>query len=102
MPPPLPPGAQILWNAIPPHFQEQVLHNVWCPHCSDMTSMTDVTGEVHGRSLVLHGTCINCQGQVAQVLEGAPVREDLQRGDKVIWWNGFLAVTTCTLSNPSY
>jgi hypothetical protein len=47
------PTAQILWDAIPSHFQEQVLHNIWCPHCADMTTMTDCTGEVHGRSLVL-------------------------------------------------
>jgi hypothetical protein len=51
-----------------------------------MATMTDFTGEVHGRSLVLHGTCVNCRGKVARVLEGAPVREALQPGDKVIWW----------------
>ena len=83
---PFTPAAQLLWDAIPQHFQEQVLHNVWCPHCSDMTTMTDFTGEVHGRSLVLRGTCVTCRGKVARVLEGAPVREDLQLGDKVIWW----------------
>ena len=80
------PAAQILWDAIPPHFQERILHNVWCPHCSDMTTMTDFTGEVHGRSLVLHGTCVTCRGKVARVLEGAPVSEALQPGDRVIWW----------------
>jgi hypothetical protein len=48
--------------------------------------MTECTGEVHGRSLVLRGTCVTCQGKVARVLEGAPVRESLQPGDKVIWW----------------
>src|SRR5262245_2571685 len=80
------PAAQILWDAIPQHFQEQVLHNVWCSHCSDMTTMTDFTGEVHGRSLVLRGTCITCRGKVARVLEGAPVSEALQPGDRVIWW----------------
>jgi|RhiMetdeSRZDD1v2_1073273.scaffolds.fasta_scaffold42103_5 hypothetical protein len=83
---PFTPAAQILWDAIPPHFQEQVLQNVWCPHCRDMTTMRDFAGEVHGRSLVLHGTCVNCQGKVARVLEGAPVSEALQPGDNVIWW----------------
>ena len=48
--------------------------------------MTDCTGEVHGRSLVLHGTCVNCQGKVARVLEGAPENAALKPGDKVIWW----------------
>ncbi len=69
------PAAQILWDAIPPHFQERILHNVWCPHCGDMTTMTDFTGEVHGRSLVLRGTCVTCRGKVA-----------LKPGDRVIWW----------------
>ncbi len=80
------PAAQILWNAIPPHFQERILRNVWCPHCGDMTTMMSFTGEVHGKNLVLRGTCVTCQGKVARVLEGAPVSEDLQPGDRVIWW----------------
>jgi hypothetical protein len=80
------PAAQILWDAIPAHFQERVLHNVSCPHCDDMTTMTDFTGEVHGRSLVLRGRCVTCRGKVARVLEGAPVHEALQPGDRVIWW----------------
>jgi hypothetical protein len=44
------------------------------------------TGEVHGRSLVLFGKCVRCEGQVARVLEGVPVSEALQPGDRVIWW----------------
>jgi hypothetical protein len=86
MQPAFTPAAHILWNAIPPHFQERILHNVWCPHCGDMTTMTDFTGEVHGKSLVLRGTCVTCRGKVARVLEGAPVGKALQSGDKVIWW----------------
>ena len=86
MQPSFTPAAQILWNAIPPHFREQVLHNVWCPHCGDMTVMTDLTGEVHGKSLVLRGTCVTCRGRVARVMEGASVSEALQPGDRVIWW----------------
>src|SRR5215475_1170184 len=86
MQPPFTPPAQLLWDAIPPHFQARVLQNVWCPHCSDMTTMTDVTGEVRGKSLVLRGTCVNCRGKVARVLEGASENAVLQPGDKVIWW----------------
>ncbi len=86
MQPPFTPAAQILWNAIPSHFQERILHNVWCPHCGDMTTMTDFTGEVHGKSLVLRGTCVTCRGKVTRVLEGASENEVLQPGDKVIWW----------------
>src|SRR5213594_1827881 len=80
------PAAHILWDAIPSHFQERVLHNVWCPHCGDMTTMVDFTGEVHEKSLVLFGQCVCCHGKVARVLEGPPENVVLQPGDKAIWW----------------
>ena len=86
MQPSFTPAAHILWDAIPSHFQERVLHNVWCSHCGDMTTMTDFTGEVHGKSLVLRGTCVNCRGKVARVLEGASENAVLKPGDKVVWW----------------
>src|SRR5215471_11500690 len=88
MPPSLTPAAHILWDAIPPHFQERLLYSVGCPHCGDMTTMTECTGEVHGRSLVLREMCVTCRVQVARVLEGAPMRKALQPGDRVIWWKG--------------
>jgi hypothetical protein len=86
MQPPFAPAAQILWDAIPSHFQERILYNVWCPHCQDMTTMTDFTREVHGWSLVLRGTCITCRGKVARVLEGTSENAALKPGDRVIWW----------------
>ncbi len=65
--------AQDFWDAIPSHFQERVLHNVWCPHERDMTTMADdFWGEIQGITLVLHGTCVRCEGRVARVLEGEP------------------------------
>jgi hypothetical protein len=48
--------------------------------------MTDFTGEVHGRSFVLRGTCMTCRGKVARVLEGASENAVLKPGDQVIWW----------------
>ena len=48
--------------------------------------MTDFTGEVHGKSLVLRGTCVTCRGKVARVLEGTPENIALKPGDKVLWW----------------
>ena len=41
------------WNVISSHFQERFLHNVWCPRCGDMITMTDLTREVHGKRLLL-------------------------------------------------
>jgi hypothetical protein len=67
------PEAQDVWNAIPSHFQERVLHNVWCPHEEEMTTMAaDFWGEIQGFTLVLHGTCMRCKRRVARVLEGEP------------------------------
>jgi hypothetical protein len=86
MAPSFTPAAQILWNAIPSHFQERIVHNVWCPHCGDMTTMAEFSGEVHGKSLVLQGTCVTCHGKVARVLEGPSENAPLKPGDKVIWW----------------
>jgi hypothetical protein len=66
-------AAQDFWDAIPSHVQKCVLSNVWCPHCGDMTVMaSDFWGEIQGITLVLHGTCVRCEGQVARVLEGEP------------------------------
>jgi hypothetical protein len=45
-----------------------------------------VLGRSTGKSLVLRGTCKTCCGKLARVLEGAPVDDVLQPGDKVIWW----------------
>jgi len=86
MQPAFTPAAQLLWDTIPSHIQERSLQNVSCPHCDDMTTMTDFSGEVHGRSLVLFGKCVRCHGKVARVLEGIPVSDDLRPGDQVIWW----------------
>jgi hypothetical protein len=86
MQPSFTPAAQSLWDAIPQHFQERILQNVSCPRCDEMTTMTDVTGEVHGKSWVLRGTCMTCRGKVARVLEGASENTALKPGDKVIWW----------------
>ena len=67
------PEDQERWDAIPSHFQERILHNVSCPHCDDMTTMApDFWGEMKGTTLVLHGTCMTCEGRIARVLEGEP------------------------------
>jgi hypothetical protein len=55
-----------------------------------MTAMTEFTGEVHGRSLVLRGTCVTYRGRVARVLEGASETAVLKPGNRVIWWKRIL------------
>ncbi len=70
------PEAQERWDAIPPHYQERILHNISCPHCDDMTTMVpDFWGEIQGTTLILHGKCVTCEGRVARVLEGEPTMD---------------------------
>jgi hypothetical protein len=71
------PEAQKRWDAIPLRFQEQILDNVWCPHCRDMTTMAaDFWGEIQSTTLILHGKCVTCEGRVARVLEGGKTEGD--------------------------
>jgi len=62
--------ARAQWDAIPPQTREQLLNNVWCPHCSDVTTITDFKGHVERGDLVLKGSCATCGGDVARVIEG--------------------------------
>lgn len=65
------PQARTLWRAIPPHIQKELINNVWCPHCSAVTTMTDFSGCVEQGDLVLTGKCVTCGGSVARLIENA-------------------------------
>ena len=61
--------AKALWDSIPLQIQEQLINNVWCPHCSRVTTITDFRGDVEEGDLVLTGSCVKCKGSVARVIE---------------------------------
>ena len=61
--------AQTVWNSIPPQMQERLLCNVWCTHCSGVTTISEFTGEVENGDLILRGSCASCGGNVARVVE---------------------------------
>ena len=61
--------AKAKWDSIPHHIQEQLLSNVWCTHCSDMTTITDFQGRVERGDLILTGNCATCGGKVARLIE---------------------------------
>ena len=61
--------AKALWDSIPPQIQERLINNVWCPHCSSMTTITDFRGGVEEGDLVLTGSCVKCGENVARVIE---------------------------------
>ena len=62
--------ARAKWNSIPPHGQELLLNNVWCVHCSGVTTITKFKGHMERGDLILRGYCVTCNGQVARVIEG--------------------------------
>ena len=62
--------AKSWWTSIPPQRQEQLVKNVWYPHCDGVTTITDVGGEVEEGTLVLRGKCAKCGGDVARLIEG--------------------------------
>lgn len=62
--------AQAHWESIPPHVREQLLRNVWCGHCAEVTTIVEFTGGVERGDLVLRGRCATCGGEVVRVIEG--------------------------------
>lgn len=63
--------ARRRWNAVPADIRQRLLSNVWCAHCSDETTVTDVAGNIRRGDLVLTGRCGRCGGEVARVIERA-------------------------------
>ncbi len=63
--------ARKRWDQIPDKIV--YLDNVWCGQCRASSSTQLREGTMSGRSLVLHGTCKRCGGEVARVIE--PVDE---------------------------
>ena len=63
------PEAQRLWDALPTLHKTQVLNNVWCGDCGQVTTIVHYTGKVAGTDLVLEGECERCGVKVARLIE---------------------------------
>ena len=63
------PDAQRLWDALPTLHKTQVLNNVWCGDCGQVTTIVHYAGKVEGTDLVLEGECERCGGKVARLIE---------------------------------
>lgn len=61
--------ANILWKAIAPQIQKQLMDNVWCTNCLGVTTITNFKGYVEDGDLVLTGSCAKCGGKVTRVIE---------------------------------
>ena len=82
-----PPGAK-LWEALPADARKSIPANVWCRKCSHGVTITNFSGAVKGGDLLLSGSCSECQGPVARLIEvertaahpsGGAVRGNLKR-----------------------
>lgn len=62
--------ARQRWDSIPAHVRRRLLSNVWCGHCRSEVTITDISGTMKGRDLLLVGRCANCRSEVARVIEG--------------------------------
>jgi len=64
-----PPNARRLWDLVLPYQKTQILNNVWCSHCANVTTIVHYSGKVEDGDLVLKGECERCGGKVARVIE---------------------------------
>lgn len=63
--------ARQRWEAIPADIRQRLLSNVWCGRCRHEVTITNFSGTIKGRDLLLVGKCAECHGDVARVIEGA-------------------------------
>lgn len=61
--------AAELWSNIPTDVKKRLLSNVWCSHCRREVTIRNFTGAVKADDLLLVGTCSECRGDVARVVE---------------------------------
>ena len=59
-----------LWKAIPVHFRDKLLQNVWCGNCQKMTTIVDFVGRQQRSDLILTGSCAECGNKVVRLIEG--------------------------------
>ena len=63
------PAAAKLWEAIPASLRKILLSNVWCGKCGHAVTITNFSGTVKGGDLLLVGSCSECHGDVARLIE---------------------------------
>ena len=63
--------ARRRWESIPAHIRQRRLSYLWCGHGGHQAIITDISGTMKGRDLLLVGRCAECRGEVARVVEGA-------------------------------
>lgn len=63
--------AAKLWAKLSVESKKRLLSNVWCGKCRHAVTITNFTGVVKSRDLLLVGKCAECGDDVARVIESA-------------------------------
>jgi len=63
--------ARQRWESIPSDIRHRLLSDVWCRDCRHEVTITNFSGTIKGRDLLLVGKCAECHGDVACVIEGS-------------------------------
>ena len=63
------PPARQRWESIPVDVRLRLLSNVWCVHCGHETTITNFSGVIKAGDLLLVGSCAECHGDVARVID---------------------------------
>jgi uncharacterized CHY-type Zn-finger protein len=61
--------AAKLWAAISVDDKKKLLSNVWCGKCRHEVTINNFTGAVKSGDLLLVGSCSECHGDVARLVE---------------------------------
>ena len=61
--------AAKLWAAISTDTRKMLLSNVWCGKCRHEVTIANFSGAVKGGDLLLVGSCSECRGDVARLIE---------------------------------
>jgi hypothetical protein len=64
------PAALKLWDEIDPSIQGKILGHVWCGSCRKSVYINIESARIEKKDLILSGTCAECGGPVARLLEG--------------------------------
>jgi uncharacterized CHY-type Zn-finger protein len=57
------------WESIPAETRKMLLSNVWCGQCRHEVTIKNFSGTVKAGSLLLVGSCSECHGDVARLIE---------------------------------
>jgi hypothetical protein len=70
------PKAKKIWESFAEDVHAWLLDNIWCSHCSEISSMDNVSGKIESGLLMLRGRCTRCGGNVIRVT-GTPKARSL-------------------------